>query len=279
MQEENMARDPRDESLGERLRGTPDDVARAVRGDDEPLRGDDDTRIVDRERTTRDLDDDRERTVQLREEELRARKERVEAGEVGIRKEVVEEEKTLEVPVTREEVFVERHAVERRPSDRPIGEGETIEVPVYEEEVEVEKRPVVYEEVAVGKRAVEETERVSDTVRREVADLDARGDVEVRGWDEARAAYRQGFESRAENAGRRWEDVEPGYRYSHEMANDPRYKGREWEEVEPELRSGYRTWSQERGYRTGEVDDDDAWAGLRADVRETWEEQRRRGQR
>src|SRR4051795_6967713 len=64
---------------------------------------------------------DDDRTLQLREEERRARKELVETGRVQIGKEVVEEKKTLEVPVTREEVSVERHAVERRPSDTPIG--------------------------------------------------------------------------------------------------------------------------------------------------------------
>jgi len=222
-------------------------------------------------------DDDRERTVQLREEELRVRKEGHDAGAVQIGKEVVEEERTVDVPVTHEEVVVERHPVDRRPADRPISEGETIEVPVYEEEVEVEKRPVVYEEVAVGKRQVQETERVSDTVRREVADLDTQGDVDVRGWDEARAAYRQGWEQRHGTSGRRWEDVEPGYRYSHEMANDPRYQGRNWDEVESDLRSGYGDWSQRQGYRT--TGGGDPWEKLRQDVRESWEELHRSGGR
>jgi uncharacterized protein (TIGR02271 family) len=252
-----MARDPRDESMGERLRGAADDAADAVRGD---------------ERTTRGPDDDRERTVQLREEELRARKEGREVGQVGIGKEVVEEEKTLEVPVTREEVFVERRPVDRRQADRPIGEGETIEVPVYEEEVEVEKRPVVYEEVGIGKQAVQETERVSDTVRREVADLDARGDVDVRGWEEARAGYRQDWERRHGTSGGRWEDAEPGYRYAHEMRGDPRYRDRDWGEVESDLRSGYGEWSRGRGYKSG---DDSAWERLKENVRETWERGRR----
>src|SRR5919112_5998359 len=53
--------------------------------------------------------------LQLREEELRAEKERVEAGEVRVRKEVVSEERTLEVPVTREEVVIER---------RPAAQGQ-----------------------------------------------------------------------------------------------------------------------------------------------------------
>src|SRR5215475_8485344 len=105
--------------------------------------------------------------VQLREEELVPHKQTVQAGEVGIRKEVITEQKTLDVPVKREEVVIERRPVARHPSDRPITEGEDIRVPVREERVTVDKKPVVREEVRVGKRSVEETKHVSDTVRRE----------------------------------------------------------------------------------------------------------------
>jgi uncharacterized protein (TIGR02271 family) len=121
------------------------------------------------------------RTMQLREEELQARKTSVEAGQVHLGKDIVEEERTLEVPVSREEVFVERHPVDRQPSDRPISESdsETIRVPVTEEHVEVEKQPVVYEEVGVGKRVTQETRQVSDTVRREELRVDNDGDVDI----------------------------------------------------------------------------------------------------
>src|SRR5207249_3064661 len=79
--------------------------------------------------------DQGEQKVRLREEELQANKERVQAGEVGIRKDVVSEEKTLDVPVNREEVYIERHPVSGEvPADRPIGEqSETYRVPVSEE--------------------------------------------------------------------------------------------------------------------------------------------------
>lgn len=118
--------------------------------------------------------------VQLREEELLANKQRVQAGEVEVRKEVVEEHRTIEVPVQREEVFVERRAVGDRPASGPIREGgEVIEVPVMEEQVTVEKRPVVTEEVRLGKRAVQDTEQVSGTVRREEAHIETEGDVHV----------------------------------------------------------------------------------------------------
>jgi uncharacterized protein (TIGR02271 family) len=120
-------------------------------------------------------------TLRLREEQLQARKTAVETGRVQLGKEVVEEEKTMEVPVSREEVFVERHPVDRRPADQPIGtsESQTIEVPVREERLEVEKKPVVYEEVGVGKRATQETQTVSDTVRREELRVDREGDIDV----------------------------------------------------------------------------------------------------
>jgi uncharacterized protein (TIGR02271 family) len=77
---------------------------------------------------------------------------------------------------------MERHPVDRRPSDRPIDEsGETISVPVHEEQVRAEKRTVVYEEVGVDKRAVQETEHVSDTVRREELVVDKDGEVDIDG--------------------------------------------------------------------------------------------------
>jgi uncharacterized protein (TIGR02271 family) len=121
-------------------------------------------------------------TLQLREEELVARKQSVETGAVKLDKDVVTEERTLEVPVTREEVTIQRTPVDRRPSERPLDERtETISVPVREEQVDLEKRAHVYEEVGVGKRPVQETEEVSGTVRREEARIEGDGDVTVDG--------------------------------------------------------------------------------------------------
>ena len=223
---------------------------------------------------------ERGRTVELREEELRARKEVEQAGEVTVRKDVVTEQESIDVPVTREEVFIDRHPVENRPADRPIAEGETIEVPVREERVEVEKRPVVYEEVEVGKRRMQDTERVTDTVRREEARIERDGDVNVaetgagarasgfRSWDEVSPSYQQEWERRYGNSGMRWHDVEPYRRYSYEMAHDPRYQGRSWTEVEPELKTGYGDWSKRYGYRN----DESAWERFKDQMRSAWEE-------
>ncbi len=122
--------------------------------------------------------------LELREEELLVRKQSVQSGEVALRTDVVSEQRTLDVPVTREEVTIERHRVDRQPTDQPIAaSGETISVPVRQEQVTLDKQAVVYEEIEVGKRAVQETKQVSDTVRREKAVVDKEGQVDVRDVD------------------------------------------------------------------------------------------------
>lgn len=115
-------------------------------------------------------------TVELREEELRVQKEQVEAGEVRLRKEVVSEDRTIEVPVTREEVVIERKpATGGGKTGGKIDEGEEVRIPLMEEEVRVDKTPVVREEVSLKKRQVQDTEHVSETVRREEARIEETG--------------------------------------------------------------------------------------------------------
>jgi uncharacterized protein (TIGR02271 family) len=107
-----------------------------------------------------------ERTVQLKEEELRATKQPVQAGEVEIRKEVHTERKQITVPVEREEVVIERHPVAERPATGGM-HAEEIRIPVREEKVTVTKQPVVREEVTVGKRNVHDTKTVTGEVKKE----------------------------------------------------------------------------------------------------------------
>ena len=142
-------------------------------------------------------------TIQLREEVLQPRKHPVEIGEVFIRKVVVTEERTITVPVMREELVIERRSIatdsvdasdqlSNSPDlpdnqDQPIGklveigEGEVIRIPIRTEQVMIEKRPVVIEELVVGKRHVQETRRFSGTVQREVPHIEREGNVNIRG--------------------------------------------------------------------------------------------------
>ena len=118
--------------------------------------------------------------LQLHEEQLEVEKERVQVGEVRLRKEVVTEQRNVEVPVTREEVVIERHAAAAdKAAEGAIGEEEEVRIPLMEEEVRVEKTPVVREEVSIRKRQVQDTERVSETVRREEARIEGQGDARM----------------------------------------------------------------------------------------------------
>ncbi|MDB5349166.1 MAG: hypothetical protein JWN86_413 [Planctomycetota bacterium] len=124
-------------------------------------------------------------TIQVKEERLHAEKRPVEAGEVTVRKEIHTENKTLEVPVQREEVVIERTPVHGRAATEGISagdlrEGEQVRIPVREEQLNVTKETVVTEEVKVGKRAVQDTERVSGQVRKEEVKVEQTGDVDVR---------------------------------------------------------------------------------------------------
>jgi uncharacterized protein (TIGR02271 family) len=119
-------------------------------------------------------------TLEVREEQLHARKQPVQTGEVRVRKDVITEHKTLEVPVQREEVVIERHPATGRAAG-DIQPGQEIRIPVKEEQVSVEKEAVVKEEVTVGKRKVQGTEQVSGTVRKEQVRVEQQGDVDVRG--------------------------------------------------------------------------------------------------
>jgi len=126
-------------------------------------------------------EDDEVRKLKLREERLGVEKQRVQSGEVRLHKEVVEELKNIEVPVTHEEVFIERHpVVEGRVSDTPIGQDEVIRIPVSEEQVHVTKTTVETGEVSIGKREVQETQHIRETVRRERARLEEEGRPDVR---------------------------------------------------------------------------------------------------
>lgn len=134
--------------------------------------------VDDYDNTNIAMDAEREERLQLHEEKLKVDKERYQAGEVNVTKHVVEDTQTVEVPVTREEVYIERRAVtEETAAGVVFDDGENIHIPVMEERIEVTKRPVVSEEIIVGKREVHDTETVSERVRREEADIDRTDNV------------------------------------------------------------------------------------------------------
>ena len=116
-----------------------------------------------------------ERRIQLLGERLRIRKQKVDRGEVTLRKETVTEPQRIEVPVTHEEVVIERHSAAGKAPEGEIGKQQNIRIPVSEEKVEVEKRPEVREEVTARTKPVEEMKEVADSTRREELRVEKKG--------------------------------------------------------------------------------------------------------
>ena len=114
-----------------------------------------------------------ELVIPLREEELSATVRETEAGAARIQKRVVAEDRVLEVPVTEEQIRVERRVVDRAAdaTDPNAFEEIVIEVPLTQQEVELRKQARVNEEVVVTKEAVQHTEQVHGTVRHEEVDV------------------------------------------------------------------------------------------------------------
>ncbi|MCE1177873.1 MAG: PRC and DUF2382 domain-containing protein [Micrococcales bacterium] len=143
---------------------------------------------VDRDRNVdvdrdRDVDVDRDRDIEgdsvvRREEELNVGKERVETGKVRLRKHVVTEQKTVTVPVEREEVEVVREPIADGDRDRGgrLGEDET-EVTLTEERPVIDKEVVDKERVGLDKRTVQEEQQVNADVQREEVEIERDGNV------------------------------------------------------------------------------------------------------
>ncbi|MCF7548230.1 PRC and DUF2382 domain-containing protein [Pseudonocardia sp. WMMC193] len=117
--------------------------------------------------------DDRDAAVTRSEERLRVGTETEETGRVRLRKYVVTEEQKVTVPVSHEEVRLEREPIRdgERATGAAIGEQEQ-EVTLHAERPVVDKTTEAVERVRLGTDTVTEDETVSDTVRKERVEID-----------------------------------------------------------------------------------------------------------
>jgi uncharacterized protein (TIGR02271 family) len=102
-------------------------------------------------------------------EELDVQRRQVETGRVRLTKVVREHEEMVDEPLLREEVTVERAAINQLVNEPvPVRyEGDTMIVPVLEEILVVEKRLVLKEEIRITRQRVERREPQRVTLRSE----------------------------------------------------------------------------------------------------------------
>jgi len=110
------------------------------------------------------------------EEQLRVGTETRESGRARLRKYVVTEQETVTVPVTREEVRIEREPItdanRGEALDGPAISEEEHEVVLHEERPVVDKEAVPVERVRLDTETVTEQEQVTEEVRKEQIDTD-----------------------------------------------------------------------------------------------------------
>ena len=129
--------------------------------------------VADRDRDLTDRDD---ASVVRHEEQLKVGTQERETGRARLRKYVVTDHETVDVPVEREEVSVERTPIrDGQARTGTIGEEE-VEVSLHEERPVVEKEVVAVEEVGLNKETVRDTQRVEADVRKEHVDVETGND-------------------------------------------------------------------------------------------------------
>ncbi|MGH2509906.1 MAG: YsnF/AvaK domain-containing protein [Ktedonobacteraceae bacterium] len=122
-----------------------------------------------------------EQHMRLHAEQIQAYKQPVQIGEVVLRKEIVTDQQTIDVPVSHEEVVIERRPVgsELISTEERLGDGQTIRIPVNEDRINLTKRIVATGDVVVGKRERQEIRHFSDIVQREEAHWEQKGDAHI----------------------------------------------------------------------------------------------------
>ncbi len=116
------------------------------------------------------------------EEELRAGTQTVQTGRARLRKHVVTEQQTVSVPVSHEEVTLEREEItdsnrDAATSGANISEEEH-EVTLHAEQPVVTTETVAKERVRMGTKTVQEQEQVSGEVRKEEIDMEPGHDTD-----------------------------------------------------------------------------------------------------
>jgi len=151
------------------------------------------TQVVDSAVTNTVVETGDDIRVPVLEEELVASKRREELGRVRIHKDVVSEQQTVSMPVTHEEVYVERVPLQGQYMGAAADAftDKYIDITIMGEQLVASKRATVAEEVRVHKDVTMEQQDITDTVRRERVVVD--GVDQLQGADATTATNTAGY--------------------------------------------------------------------------------------
>lgn len=114
-------------------------------------------------------------TLQLRGEQLEITKKWLRTGDVKVHREIIIEKKTIVVPITREDLVIEKFVY----AENVLKPLETLRVPLRDENVEIFKRPVLLGEVSIYKHRFQETEQINEILRKEQVHVETEGECNL----------------------------------------------------------------------------------------------------
>lgn len=134
------------------------------------------------ERTGTSTEDRTPDKLRLLEERLVVSKDRFKAGSVEIGKRVETRAVKAEVALQRDEVVIERRTItDAQPIEGAVlgAESKSMTIDLEAERARVSKQAYVTEEINIGKRTVTDNQTVTETVGREVLDVNKTGEVHI----------------------------------------------------------------------------------------------------
>ncbi|MEH7121169.1 YsnF/AvaK domain-containing protein [Neobacillus vireti] len=121
------------------------------------------------------IDQQDEVTLQLHKEQMEINKKWVDTADVSIYKKKYTEEKQILVPVTHEDLIIEKKVA--NPENPAVTKLETICIPLSEDQIEVRLTPAILNDVEIYKNQYEELIQVHETLKEEKVHIETVGNV------------------------------------------------------------------------------------------------------
>lgn len=118
-------------------------------------------------------------TLQLHEEKLDISKEKIQTADVKVHKDVIQEERTFTVPVTHEELVIEKKVIDPDSPNKQSEYNEFIRIPLSEEQIEVTKHSVALNDVSIYKENLQGTKAIKESVKKEKLLIKTTGDTTI----------------------------------------------------------------------------------------------------
>lgn len=116
-------------------------------------------------------------TLKLREEQLKIAKKWIQTDCVKIYKETSVQERTFKIPITREELVIEKEEII---ATKPGGDGtQTIRILLNEEQVDFTKHKVALEDVSIYSEQINDIRHIEETLKHEEEIINISGSPKI----------------------------------------------------------------------------------------------------